>query len=197
MAYIDSPYTKEEMLDAFPIEYETVHAFFRDIPVDLFFAAPPEVWTPADNLVHLIKSCSPMIKALQLPKLVIKARFGLAKHPSRTFTEIRTVYMNVLLTGTLVAPAAYQPQFEEQTAAEKQKILSKWQEKGSMLTSTLVAWSEADLDKYILPHPVLGDLTIREMLFFTLYHNLHHVNDVQRLLNQVESEWFQSVPYKQ
>jgi len=36
------------------------------------------------------------------------------------------------------------------------------------------------LDKFMLPHPLLGKLAVREMLFFTMYHNLHHVNNVRR-----------------
>jgi len=32
------------------------------------------------------------------------------------------------------------------------------------------------VDQYQLPHPVLGKLTIREMLFFTIYHNLRHAS---------------------
>jgi hypothetical protein len=31
-----------------------------------------------------------------------------------------------------------------------------------------------------MPHPLLGKLTVREMLLFTLYHNLHHVQNVAR-----------------
>ena len=38
--------------------------------------------------------------------------------------------------------------------------------------------SQADLDRYRLPHPLLGKLTVREMLFFTVYHNYHHVRSV-------------------
>jgi hypothetical protein len=40
-----------------------------------------------------------------------------------------------------------------------------------------VQWSEAELDRYTLPHPLLGDLTMREMLCFTLYHNQRHISD--------------------
>jgi hypothetical protein len=36
-------------------------------------------------------------------------------------------------------------------------------------------WSEDDLDNHRLPHPLLGKLTVREMLFFTLYHIQHHM----------------------
>jgi hypothetical protein len=35
-------------------------------------------------------------------------------------------------------------------------------------------WSEAELDAYRLPHPLLGRLSVREMMFFTLLHNRHH-----------------------
>ena len=32
-----------------------------------------------------------------------------------------------------------------------------------------------DLDKYVLPHPLLGKVTLREMLYFTIHHNEHHL----------------------
>lgn len=191
MTQLGSPYSNQEITDALAAECDTVYIFFKDIPDDAFFAAPPDVWSPADNLVHLIKSCSPVITALKLPKLMIQARFGKPKHASRSLTEIRSVYVNMALTGRLVAPGAYIPLVKEETDAEKQRILSKWQEKGSKLASAISKWSENDLDNYVLPHPLLGNLTVREMLFFTLYHNMHHVNDVRRLLNYSESEWFE------
>jgi hypothetical protein len=34
------------------------------------------------------------------------------------------------------------------------------------------------LDLLILPHPLLGKLTLREMLYFTLYHVEHHEKQV-------------------
>ena len=38
----------------------------------------------------------------------------------------------------------------------------------------------ADLDAVLLPHPLLGKLTVREMLFFTVYHVQHHRALVER-----------------
>jgi hypothetical protein len=40
------------------------------------------------------------------------------------------------------------------------------------------------LERIRLPHPLLGRLTTREMLFFTLYHNQHHVEVAKRRLPQ-------------
>ncbi|QLH34686.1 MAG: DinB family protein [Cyclobacteriaceae bacterium] len=42
------------------------------------------------------------------------------------------------------------------------------------LAAKLNRFSEAELDLYILPHPLLGKLTLREMIYFTCYHVQHH-----------------------
>ena len=34
------------------------------------------------------------------------------------------------------------------------------------------------LDRYRLPHPLIGKLTLRELLLWTLYHNAHHVQRI-------------------
>jgi hypothetical protein len=41
-------------------------------------------------------------------------------------------------------------------------------------------WSEKNLDAYLLPHPLLGKITVREMLFFTTFHTDHHLNIMQK-----------------
>ena len=46
---------------------------------------------------------------------------------------------------------------------------------GPVLLEQVEAWSESDLDTYVLPHPLLENLTSREMLFFTLCHNQRHM----------------------
>src|SRR5579859_3509649 len=43
----------------------------------------------------------------------------------------------------------------------------------------VATWSEIDLDRYRLPHPLLGKLTVREMLFFTVQHLAHHASKVE------------------
>jgi hypothetical protein len=35
-------------------------------------------------------------------------------------------------------------------------------------------FTEEDLDSYCLPHPLLGNLTMREMLYNAIYHVQHH-----------------------
>ena len=35
-------------------------------------------------------------------------------------------------------------------------------------------WKDTQLDQYIVPHPLLGKITLREMGYFTIYHVQHH-----------------------
>jgi hypothetical protein len=58
--------------------------------------------------------------------------------------------------------------------------MESWREVANSLCEATVPWGEGSLDRCRLPHPLLGKLTVREMLFFTLYHNLHHVQNVAR-----------------
>ncbi|MBN8578769.1 MAG: DinB family protein [Cytophagales bacterium] len=51
------------------------------------------------------------------------------------------------------------------------------------LASKLNRFSEAELDLYILPHPLLGKLTLREMIYFTCYHVQHHQELVKQNLH--------------
>ena len=48
------------------------------------------------------------------------------------------------------------------------------------LSARVDRWSDEDLDNTLLPHPLLGKLTVREMLFFTIHHVQHHQRLVER-----------------
>ena len=193
MSLLGSPFTQPEIRQALTVETDAVHTFFENIDEDLFFVAPPDVWSPAENLVHLIQAVSPVVQALNLPKMALKLRFGKAKHESRTLAAVRHTYVNEALAGGGVAGGSFLPQVKAETIEERARMQVKWQEKGIALVEAVGKWDEKELDELVLPHPLLGDMTVREILFFTLYHNMHHVNDVQRLLNMTVVEWFEPV----
>ena len=190
MMQLGQPFTKQEIVAAFEVEFTAVHDFFAGIAEDTFMTAPAGVWSPAENLVHLIKSCAPVIMALGIPKTALRIRFGWVRHELRTLAQVRHTYVNEALANGGKASGPFVPELLEPLDGSQARILSKWREKGQELQAGLEKWSDQALDHYLLPHPLLGKMTVREILFFTLYHNLHHVNDVQRLLNQPESEWF-------
>ena len=64
--------------------------------------------------------------------------------------------------------------------AEKGKLIQSLNTEVQQLTKRLNNISESDLDVIILPHPLLGKLTLREMLYFTIYHAEHHTSSVKK-----------------
>ena len=190
MIHLGFPYTKREIIEAWSDEYLEVGRFFSGIDGAEFFAAPEGVWSAADNLVHLIRSGRPVAMALKIPRIALRLRYGRSRRAGRSFAETRAEYVEVALAGGAVASGRFLPEVTGTGPEVRQRIITGWNATGRRLEQALSAWSEADLDRYVLPHPLLGKLSVREILFFTLYHTMHHVNDVQRLLGRPTSEWF-------
>jgi len=43
-------------------------------------------------------------------------------------------------------------------------------------------WKEPQPDAYIAPHPLLGKITLRELVYFTIYHTGHHQEGIRKVL---------------
>lgn len=65
---------------------------------------------------------------------------------------------------------------------DKKTILQRFADVYQALIEAVGNWSEQELDRYVIPHPALGKLTILEMLHFTSAHTQHHL----RLLPKIE-----------
>jgi hypothetical protein len=75
------------------------------------------------------------------------------------------------------APPAAIPRDAE---AWRARLMTAHRNANASLVKALDGWRDADLDRYRLPHPLLGRLSIREMALFALYHGVHHVDNVKR-----------------
>lgn len=128
-------------------------------------------WTAGQQLQHIILAVSPVNRAMGLPKFLLQWMFGKANRPSRTYEELVNKYHRKLQEGGS-ASARFTPALIP--ASEKTALLQQLQQRVSQLCRKTNRCSEKDLDRYILPHPLLGKLTLREMLYFTAYHVEHH-----------------------
>jgi hypothetical protein len=61
-----------------------------------------------------------------------------------------------------------------------QKLKASLNKEVAKLCKAIEKRSEEELDRYILPHPILGKLTLREMLYFTIYHVKHHEKLIEK-----------------
>ena len=126
-------------------------------------------------------STPPVLRALSTPKILLVARFGAGLRASRTYAEVRERYLARLAEGVQAGRFAPKPlASSEQTEEQRKSLLADLDQVSESLTVAVSGWREWQMDRLRLPHPALGWLTVREMLFFTLYHNLHHVRNVER-----------------
>lgn len=157
--------------------HEECEAYLRSLPADAFVRPQGEKWSPAEHVRHLSKSVRPLALALGLPRFILWLRFGRASAASRSFYVMRETYRARLAAGATAgrfAPSRQPPPAD--AAAYRERVIGSWRAVNDDLRSRVAGWDESALDRYRLPHPALGKLTAREMLFFTLYHNAHHLN---------------------
>ncbi|MBP7589599.1 MAG: DinB family protein [Thermoanaerobaculia bacterium] len=174
------PFSAAEIVAAMTRLHAESETYLAAIPAAEFAAPQGEKWSPADHVRHLAKSTYPLVGALGLPKLLLGLRFGRSRTGSRSLLEIREIYRATLretgATAGRFAPSAQAAPADP--AAWQQEVLAKWRGAVSGLALRIPRWSEPALDRYRLPHPLLGQLTVREMLLFTVYHNVHHLEQV-------------------
>jgi uncharacterized damage-inducible protein DinB len=170
--------SKAEILNALKDASQRAAVWFQEIPAGDFFTRQHEAWSLSDHLDHLIKAVKPVTKALKLPGITLHAMFGKPEKASMAYEELCDKYRDEIAKGGQASGRYLPDQQSPQDRAEEQKkdLLVQWSHASSELVSIAEKWDENDLDQYQLPHPLLGKLTIREMLYFTVYHNLRHAS---------------------
>lgn len=170
--------TKSELLAALIDSNQRAESWFSAMPAKDFFTRQGDVWSPSDNVDHLIRAVKPIAKALKLPKFTLQAMFGKPAKPSMSYEELCKMYRDEIARGAQ-ASGRYLPNQEaprEDAQVRKQALLDQWSRANAELFAAVEKWNDDDLDLYLLPHPLIGKLTIREMVYFTIYHNLRHAS---------------------
>lgn len=142
----------------------------------LFEESKEGKWSTGQILSHLIKSISPVNLALRLPRFSLRLLFGKPNRKPRTYEALVRRYLEKLAAGGK-APTPFLPPIIP--ATEKDKFIKKFEVECSKMHNLMNKWSEDALDDYLVPHPLLGKLTVREMLFFSLYHIEHHLTQLE------------------
>ncbi|MCC7052364.1 MAG: DinB family protein [Gemmatimonadaceae bacterium] len=165
---------------ALETEHERGVDYWSTFSTSEFFRTMGRHWSAAEHVRHLTRSMAPLLPALRLPKLGLRMAFGMPDRPSRAEGQISDAYRAALAAGGQAGRFAPPPDTHAPDQARRDKIMDEHSETLRGLTQAMERWTEAQLDGYRLPHPLLGKLTVREMMLFTLIHNRHHVEVAKR-----------------
>jgi hypothetical protein len=128
-------------------------------------------WSPGQQLLHIYVSMAAVTQALGLPKILPRLLFGKRNRPSMDYDGVVAKYHSKLAAG---GKASGKYDVKPVEASQQQVLKSKVFNNVEKLGRNVSTFSEEQLDTLLLPHPLLGKMTIREMLYFTLYHVQHH-----------------------
>lgn len=145
-----------------------------------FFMQPGEKWSVAQQVKHLTISAKNTSLAFTLPKMIIRIAGGKPNRTSKTYDELVARYKLKLQQGGK-ASARYSPA-PVPASIGKEKLLDNFFTATLKIKKGLITnWKENQLDNYIIPHPLLGKITIRELGYFTIYHTYHHLESIQKI----------------
>jgi hypothetical protein len=171
--------TKSEMITGLNKSVSDLSAYCESIPPELFFAQPADKWSIAQNIIHLCKSAKMTALAYRLPKFIVRLYAGKPNRPSRNYDELVAKYKTKLEQGGKASgPYIPEPAAARQT---KEMILESFKLLNQKLVNAIERnWQEEKLDHYLAPHPLLGKITLRELIYFTIYHTWHHLDIIKR-----------------
>ncbi|GAB2589076.1 DinB family protein [Spirosoma areae] len=133
---------------------------------------PDGKWSVAEVMQHLYLSARPVARLMSGTREVLK-QWGKPDGPARTYEEMAAIYQKVLGTG-VKAPATMSPRPEDVQVA-KNEVIERFTSVYQALVVAVDNWPEDELTQYVIPHPALGKLSVREMLHFVSIHTQHHL----------------------
>ena len=167
---------KPQIISALNENVDAFNNYISSLNKEQFEATPNGKWSAGQNLDHLIRAIKPLQPAYGLPKLALRILFGKTNRPSRTYDDLVAKYKAKLAAGGRASGPFIPPfiNFEK-----KNELIKKYTDQKQKLVAKIEKQNETALDVYILPHPLLGKVTLREMLYFTIHHNEHHLESLK------------------
>ena len=171
---------RRAIIEALELAHEAGVDYWSGYSTPEFFAPTAGRWSAAEHVRHLTRSMTPLLPVLRVPRVALRLAFGAATEPSRSYEQIEAMYAKVLADGGTSGRFAPSPERADGDTARRDAIMDAHSETLRGLTQAMDRWTEVQLDAHRLPHPLLGKLTVREMMLFTLLHNQHHVVVAER-----------------
>ncbi len=170
--------TKTEVIDILNKKHQALYEWLKNHPDQNWEKGPQNKWNTGEHIVHLIQSEKALNKALWLPKFYLKYKFGTNNRENRTYDQIVKKYQAKLADnpGIIAKISKDMPIIKQ---SNKVAYITKLDNEKIKLIKKFQKWTEQDLDTYLLPHPLLGRMTIREIVIWTAYHTEHHHHILQ------------------
>ncbi len=167
---------KQEIIKELKKNHTAFLDYINELGEEQFLLSQAQKWTAGQQLQHIDLSVKPVLMAFQLPKFMLRWIFGKANRPGKSYEALVAKYHNKLNNGGR-APGRFVP--KNILWEKKASLIDSLKNRINLLCAALESYTDKELDTLLLPHPLMGKLTLREMLYFTIYHFQHHLQQVK------------------
>lgn len=167
---------KEILINKLNGNYNLFTDYINALSDKEFTSSYNDKWTAGQQLEHILKSVAPVAKALSA-KSFLEENFGTVDRPGIAYDDLVKNYQAALAQGGK-APARFIP--EKVALNQKNTLIDSVLAIVAKLVELLSNYTDEELDSLVIPHPLLGKLTVREMIYFTIYHVEHHLENMKR-----------------
>ena len=170
--------TKQDIISELENIFNETTAFIEQVDDSIFNKSIDKKWSIAENIDHLSITQNVTALSFNMPKMLLKQLFKTNNRISWNYDETVWKYQRTLNSGGK-ASFAFQPKVS--LAKNKKIVLYFWKKSCDSFLNAAKSWNEEDLDIYIIPHPLIGKITMREFLFFSVYHVKHHLQTIKNI----------------
>jgi hypothetical protein len=172
--------TGPEIAERLRASHDALIATVTRLPEGTRTAPASGKWSPAQHLEHIRIGLALTEKALGLPPFLLRWRFGRPNRPGRDYDALVARYREKLSAGGR-APSRFVPDpVDENRLPALNAVITTQVER---LAEKASRWSDGRMDGHLVPHPLLGKITLRELFYFTTYHAEHHQALIERDVN--------------
>ena len=168
------PETKAEILAALDANARKIAEYFSALPARLCFDGDPDHWGPGHHLVHLTQTSTSVERALRSGALPPQPAAR-----SRTYAEVRDAAAASLARTPKQTLLEMGRRVRIEAGASPADLVRSFLSAGASLREAGASWTEQAMDGTAITHPLIGVLTVREMLKFVVVHERHHLRIVQ------------------
>ncbi|WP_299665606.1 DinB family protein [uncultured Polaribacter sp.] len=164
---------KEAIADLLELKHQKLFDWLEKQPKEIWEKGPVGKWTTGQQIQHLVDSLQLLNNALSYPRFFLKYKFGLCNRATRDYDTVAKNYQQKLKDNTEKAKL-FNQKLKKPIQKERERLLNRLQIQNKKLQYKIKKVSDLNLDTLVIPHPLMGKMTIREIIMWTAHHTEHH-----------------------
>lgn len=171
---------KLAIADLIEEKYQVLFDWLNQQPAENWETGPEGKWTTSQHILHLVNSLQLLNNALSYPRFFLKYKFGLSNRPSRSYEEVVKKYQDKLVEN-LDKSIEFNKDLKSPLLKDKPRLMTRLQIQHKKLQYKTRKISDFNLDTLVIPHPLMGKMTVRELIMWAAYHTEHHTSILKNL----------------